>query len=38
MEPGRSAAKVLRTGFHSTLHGVVFDIFVQALPQAPNGR
>src|SRR3982075_1335136 len=25
--PGRSAARVLRAGIHSTLHGVVFAIF-----------
>jgi hypothetical protein len=25
--PGRSAARVLRAGVHSTLHGVVFAIF-----------
>src|SRR6266568_5920413 len=35
--PGRSAARVLRAGVHSTLHGVVFAIFVQALPCTAEG-
>ena len=36
--PGRSAARVLRAGVHSTLHGVVFAIFVQALLCTAEGR
>jgi hypothetical protein len=35
--PGRSAARVLRVGVYSTLHGVVFAIFVQALPCTAEG-
>src|SRR6266576_902767 len=31
------AAGVLRAGVHSTLHGVVFAIFVQALPCTAEG-
>jgi hypothetical protein len=31
------AARVLRAGVHSTLHGVVFAIFVQVLPCTAEG-
>src|SRR6202795_364320 len=37
LAPGRSAAGVLRAGVDSTLHGVVFAIFVQALPCTAEG-
>jgi hypothetical protein len=35
--PGRSAARVLRAGVSSTLHGVVFAFFVQAVPYTAEG-